>query len=503
MSRLPHVTSDIPRDLRQYVDRVREALDALERRAASLESQASNRSTEVSTQAVASALTGLGSIVDSTLTREYVTPPAPLGLTATGAFSTNILDWDPATYVGHAYTEIWAGTTNVLGDAVMVGQTPGSVFSHNIGSSATRYYWIRFVNVVDVKGPFNAVSGVEGSTAENPEFLIGILADEFGSTSAAPFFQIDAPTVINGVEIPAGTYMKQAFIADATINRAKIQDAAIDSAKIANAAITNAKISELDAGKITTGFISAARFETESLGANLIDTRGLTIKDGAGNIIFSSGVPLNYTLVGGAKPPSNADNTASNTAAGIAGQGTFATTSQITTGNRGTLLAPSVITGTYIADATITTAKIGTAQVDRLRLAGNAATAGGFGQSTTLRSGRGLSPGDAWSHAATTVIIPPNTVAKVLTTVGYQQGYLATPTQWGFEVVRFVSPSATTLITRVGMSAVADFATVTYLDTFNNSSGSSVSYSILANWYGQNANIQLQKTTVSILAAWR
>ncbi|MDR6142384.1 hypothetical protein QE375_001938 [Microbacterium foliorum] len=65
-----------------------------------------------------------------------------------------------------------------------------------------------------------------------------------------------------------------AKIADAAIVTAKIGDAAITSAKIGDAQITNAKILNLDAGKVTTGFLDAAR-----IAANTITTSKLAIAD--------------------------------------------------------------------------------------------------------------------------------------------------------------------------------------------------------------------------------
>lgn len=80
--------------------------------------------------------------------------------------------------------------------------------------------------------------------------------------AATPFYHLTSPQWVDGVLVPAGTYMQTAFIADATIKSAKIQslatdklyagsaligsaligDAAVDTAKIQDAAVTNAKI---------------------------------------------------------------------------------------------------------------------------------------------------------------------------------------------------------------------------------------------------------------------
>lgn len=65
-----------------------------------------------------------------------------------------------------------------------------------------------------------------------------------------------------------------AKIADAAIVTAKIGDAAITTAKIGDAQITNAKILNLDAGKIVTGFLDAARID-----ANTITAEKLAIGD--------------------------------------------------------------------------------------------------------------------------------------------------------------------------------------------------------------------------------
>ncbi len=58
-----------------------------------------------------------------------------------------------------------------------------------------------------------------------------------------------------------------AKIADAAIVTAKIGDAAITTAKIGDASITNAKIVNIDAGKLTTGFIDAARIDARTIAA--------------------------------------------------------------------------------------------------------------------------------------------------------------------------------------------------------------------------------------------
>lgn len=508
MSKLPHISSNIPRDLRQYVERAREAIQELETRAAALEAAAARpQSVNLSPGAVAAVLPAIGSVIDDALTQNYATPPAPLNLVATGAFSTIILDWDPADYFGHAYTEIWAATTNDLGEAVMVGQTPGSVFSHSIGNSATRWYWIRFVNVVDVKGPYNAVAGVEASTADDPDYLIGLLSEEYGTGSAAPFFQIDTPTVINGVTVPAGTYMKQAFIADATISRAKIQNAAIDSAKIADLAVTNAKISALDAGKITTGFLDAARIQTESITASKIDSRSLTIKDASGNVIFSSGVNLDYARVGGTKPPADADKTSLNTALAIQSQGLFATLNQINSGNVSTYIASAAISNAYISSLDAGKISTGLLNAGRINLnglmlenSGGSLSIKNAGVSTSLLAanavtiplfgvGSLLTGNNTFQTAITFTFTMPVT-GDVVVLWSVKQGYSVFPgPTWGYKI----NLNGGTVDTRDTMGATNDYPTGMYL--LESLSGSTT---VQFQWKGSNSDITGQPSLMVI-----
>ena len=186
--------------------------------------------------------------VDKVSDPDLTIPPAPLGLAAAGAMTNILVTWDAPTYGNHAYTEVWAAETDNFSVAVMVGTTIGHVFSHPVGEGSTRYYWIRFVSltgsatVPGIKGPFNGVDGTVGHTSENPEYLLGVLT---GSLGAQPFYQLTEDTVIDGVTVPAGVYMK--------------------SAMFANASITNAMIKALSADKITTGKLTADRIDGTNL----------------------------------------------------------------------------------------------------------------------------------------------------------------------------------------------------------------------------------------------
>ena len=62
----------------------------------------------------------------------------------------------------------------------------------------------------------------------------------------------------------------------------------------------------LAADKIVANSITTAQIDAQLLQADNVLTRGLTVRDLAGNIILAAGTALDYTRVGGTKPPADA-----------------------------------------------------------------------------------------------------------------------------------------------------------------------------------------------------
>ena len=288
---LPTVSSPLPRDLQQFVQRVREALDG-----GGVDAVLTARKL-VAAGLITTNVSGNINPVVNPIVIESPRPPS--NLSASGAHASIIVSWNAPTYQGHAYSEIWAHTANVIGDAVLVGMTAGNSFAHTLGSNASRYYWARNINHNGVASSFNKTAGTLASTSQSPNFLMEILVETFGTNSQSPFFQIDTATTINGVQVPAGTYMKNAFIHNASITNAMVQDAAIDSAKIADATIVNGDIANatIQGAKIDSATIEGANIANGTItSANIQDATIQTadIANGAienakiGNVIQSS-----------------------------------------------------------------------------------------------------------------------------------------------------------------------------------------------------------------------
>jgi hypothetical protein len=252
---LPTVTSTVAPDLRRFLDRLRETFEDPDGLVTKTEL--------IDTGAFKNSNLGNLEYVEPGEELSYIAPPAPLNLVATGAMTSITLTWSGVNYnSGYAYTEVWRASADNLGAAVLIGTTTSGMYADAVGSDASHYYWVRFVNVLDDKGPFNATSGVAGATAPDLAYVLSQLSSAYGATSDAPFFQLDNPTTINGVTVAAGTYIKEAKIHNGQITNAKIGALAVDAAKIANATIVNAKIAD---GTIETAKIKDANITTAKI----------------------------------------------------------------------------------------------------------------------------------------------------------------------------------------------------------------------------------------------
>jgi hypothetical protein len=193
-------------------------------------------------------------------------PPAPTGLTVTPGIATVILEWDKPTFSYFGYAEIYRSTSNNLASAVPVGQTTGWVYADPVTSSATYYYWVRFVSAGGKEGPFNAVGGADGEASLDPSYLIDVLSSD---NPGALLYEIEEETEINGVPVPPGIYIRDLYVANGSISNAKIGNAAIDDAKIANVSAAKVTFGEMSGDRIAVNSLNADRIIVNTLAARL------------------------------------------------------------------------------------------------------------------------------------------------------------------------------------------------------------------------------------------
>ena len=226
-------------------------------------------------------------------------------------------------------------------DWIAVGRQVPQAYTAAIQTEATTRatetgnLFAQYTVKVDVNG-YVAGYGL-ASTARNgvptSEFIVK--ADQFAiapvqtdntANDGSPFFHRTTATTINGVSVPAGTYMKAAYIHDATITNAKIADLAVDNAKIANVSVGKLTAGSVAVGQYVQstsytpgeqgwringdgsaefdfahvrGTLLAAQVAAGSITADKIDSRGLTIKDASGVPIIQAGSAVDWSKLGG------------------------------------------------------------------------------------------------------------------------------------------------------------------------------------------------------------
>jgi hypothetical protein len=255
------------------------------------------------------------------------------------------------------------------------------------------------------------------STANNatPTSEFAVRADKFYIASPSgpdlppivPFIVRTTPTTINGVSVPTGVYIDGAYIQGGSITGASIAGGTIEDAKLINVSankITGAALTStayIESAAYVTGVSGwkihgdgTAEFAAASirgqLTASQIDSRGLTIKDASGNIIFGSGTNLSASLVSGLGTLATQNSVTSAqvsglgtlatqnsvTSAQVSGLGAFATLSQISTTNISTYIAGAAIDTAYIKEAAIKTALIDDLAVNTGKIADLAVNTG-------------------------------------------------------------------------------------------------------------------------------
>lgn len=404
--KLPFVSSDIPRDLRIYLDRVREAIDG----------------------AGANKLVTVGDLVSSGVAGTTAggalapavpiasTPMTPTGLEANGAIKNIILTWDDPLYSGHAYAEIWAAATDDFSLAVQVGMAPGSIYTDPVGPGIVRYYWIRFVNVLGVQGAFNAIAGTRGETGQDVEYLLNILTGQLteeqlysdlgaridlidgvgpGSVDARISVEADARTTADSalssqITTVAATTTTTAAALQTEITTRAAADSALSSSITTLQATVDSNTTAIQTEATARASADGTLFAQYTV---KIDTNGYV--SGYGLASTSSGATPTSTFA------VRADSfyIASPSGPGVAPAMPFIVRTTATTINGETVPAGVYMTDGFIQNGTITNAKIGDAAIDNAKIANLSAskiTAGSISTGAYIQSTSFISGTQGW-----------------------------------------------------------------------------------------------------------
>lgn len=139
--------------------------------------------------------------VESGGSATYATvPPALTGLTADGGLGVVFLNWNTTTYAGFDYVKVYRAGTNNSSLAEFIGVSRSTFYPDYVGDGVTRYYWVSIVSLQGTEGPLNATSGVSGTAATDPSYVLDVLA---GSITETELFST-LSTRINLIDDGAG-----------------------------------------------------------------------------------------------------------------------------------------------------------------------------------------------------------------------------------------------------------------------------------------------------------
>lgn len=111
-------------------------------------------------------------------TTSLIVPPKVTGLSARGAMTTIILNWNAPSFSGFGLVEVWRSDKNNIGEAFKVGSSSNNFFQDPVGTGATKYYWVRAVTSAGVAGEFNAADGTIGQTSLDPTYVMRLLTSQ-------------------------------------------------------------------------------------------------------------------------------------------------------------------------------------------------------------------------------------------------------------------------------------------------------------------------------------
>jgi hypothetical protein len=115
-------------------------------------------------------------------------PHKPVNFTGQGGFTFIALQWDQPTYRGHAYTEIYRSDSDDFSTAVRIATEVTTIFSDQVNMGSMYYYWIKFVNEVDMAGPISGADGLEVQTQESAEHILNEIGGMIEKSHLSNFF---------------------------------------------------------------------------------------------------------------------------------------------------------------------------------------------------------------------------------------------------------------------------------------------------------------------------
>lgn len=363
---VPNVPTGLDPQTRNFFSAIREAVNQFTLNGGGSSADSLNSNLTVDN------LTGISDSLDKLLATTI--PPIPTGVTVTGVFSTIMVTWNNPNYAYYSFAEIWRANAldssgllipatgsnanghsiNFANDAKLVGTSNGNIYTDSVTPGSKYYYWVRFLSMADIAGPYNASTGIIGATVQN----------------------IDDLMIANGWTVQAesiwqtGQWIGNAAILNGAINSLKMADFAITESKMADLAITTAKLNAnaVTNAKIIDGAITEVKVGTDAITSPKIAALAVTNAK-IGNLAVDNSKIANLA-VDNAKIAALAVDAAKIANAAI----TNAKIDNLAVD--GAKIALLAVDSTKITDAAITNAKIANLAVDNAKIANLAVDTG-------------------------------------------------------------------------------------------------------------------------------
>lgn len=286
-------------------------------------------------------------------------PPAPTGLQASGAFTEVIIDWNPAPYSNHAYTEVWRSRDDEVGTATLITTTSSFIVTDPVGYDQTYFYWVRFVSTSNVRGPFNQTNGTKAVTVQNVSAVMTELSETLANmpgysvlTSADTTNATNIASVTSDVSTIQTTVNSHASTLTSHTSSINGHTTSINTLTSTTASHT---------GDLNAMFVLQVATESNNSKSVAGMVIGSNASDGSGAQSYVQFQADKFAIWSGS----------SNIAPFIVSGGTvFIDSARIQDGAiTNARIADATIESAKIADAAITTAKIGDAQITTAKIA--------------------------------------------------------------------------------------------------------------------------------------
>lgn len=283
---IPPVPGTVPREMRPFLESIREGLEVqMGRRGKAIDRAVTFR--DLGDGGIASLNLsyngGISLSPPSTGNGPVETPPAPTNVNAHAGIDFVLLSWDLPSYNGHAFAEVYRITENPddpnqtidVGSAVLIGTNNGFLYSDIVDPQSAHYYWVRFVNVNGVAGPYHSTNGLYAETALSYDAVIDQAREDV--LSSLSIWQTD---VTDAMDILDNDYFKTVLGLQDTVQ-------AVGTQLILTESRLDTKYDEF-VEVIETDNLATVE-KVEQLSASIYDTdeNGNVILDGDGDRVFA------------------------------------------------------------------------------------------------------------------------------------------------------------------------------------------------------------------------